>query len=170
MEEFLEHFIHCADTTRIPPSQRVSFFFRYLAKEQRNFFQTLDGYDTKDWEVFEKSIREEYKEVFEAEKPTRAKLMAFIWATAETPIKTAQQLREYHRNFLGITHALVRDQIIRKGARDFYFWHGLHEQTKRRLLSALDGNQCPNHPKHHTEIYTISSVVSVGSKNFAADV
>lgn len=88
ISEFLEYFIYCADMAQLPSAERVSFFFRYLSKEQKDFFRVLDGYTTKDWVTFEKSIREEDK------KQTKRRLLTLVGNTTQTPIKTAQQLRE----------------------------------------------------------------------------
>lgn len=51
IEDFLEDFVHCADLAHLSSEDRVSYFFRYLGRRQKDFFRGLDGYSTKDWDT-----------------------------------------------------------------------------------------------------------------------
>lgn len=62
-----------------------------------------------------------------------------------TPIKTAEQLREYYREFQGIANILIKNQVLSARDGNSYFWCGLHESTRNQLLPALSIH-FPDHP------------------------
>lgn len=169
MADFLEHFIYCAHAAQLLRANRVEFFFRYLSKPLKDFFRGLDGYKDKNWDKFEAAIRKEYKDAFDKEgQHSKRDLLTLVEDAARSPIQTTQQLREYGRNFRGISQFLVQGKVISEEDSAAYFWCGLHEQTRMQLYPKLE-KRFPHHPVCDRP-YSIAEVIQVGTDVFAIDV
>lgn len=162
--DFLEHFLHCAQVAQLSEADCVTFFFRYLSKDQKDFFRGLDGFKEKDWETFEAAIKQEFKEAFEDGTHTKRKLLTLIGNTAKSLIQTAQQLCEYYQKFQGIAKVLVKEENVSEKDSAGYFWCGLHDQTKAKLLPKLEA-RLPNQPIDQP--YAITDIVKIGVDVFA---
>ncbi|KIJ47688.1 hypothetical protein M422DRAFT_98498, partial [Sphaerobolus stellatus SS14] len=164
--EFLEQFENCAEDAQLADEDKVSFIIRYLARQQKDIFKSLDGYLETNWTVFRAAIQEAFEGAFKEKKYTHQSLIQYTRNNAAMPIRTDTELRTYQRGFNAITKYLLKQKVITEEEQDRYFWFGFHEDNRRHLEQKLETTH-PDHPP--SKAYKWTDVFKAGKYIFDAE-
>jgi hypothetical protein len=156
IEDLLDRYDSLAIGAQLSDADKVKGFIQYADRRTKEFLRELDGYDAKDWDQFEKSIRVAYGKTDSKLKYTRVTLETLVAKNARNPVESEEDVMTFYRNFLPVANWLVKNgHITEKEKNHFFFW-GFPAEFRERILSIrLDPTvkrDDPNEAYHMTDV------------------
>ncbi|KAI0277655.1 hypothetical protein BC826DRAFT_882421, partial [Russula brevipes] len=112
LTDFLFDFERLANNHNLSNPEKVDEVVRYIPPSTRNFWETLDGYSTRDWDTFSATIKALYPDPNIASAYTRQRLQDFVDLSARTRLKDFSDFMNYYRTFLHISNHLINTNQI----------------------------------------------------------
>lgn len=112
---------------------------RYVNLENKRFWVTLAGFESKDFGVFKTNIIRRYPKAAKCARYTIRDLERVILNTAESDVstETGSELVQCYRQFRPIAVWLVANSKTSERERDQYFWQGLPQSVRLAITRRL---------------------------------
>jgi hypothetical protein len=161
---FLHEYEIIATSHSLTDAQKVECTFWYVPYTARNFWTTLNGYDTKDWPAFRKSLEKLYPNFDHTTRYTRQALVNFAHKSSMSHLSDEQDFMEYYLHFLSISNPLLKARQISDEDQSTEFFQGFH-QVDWDMLAARLFAMHPRHPPHKP--YAFEDIYEVARGYFA---
>ena len=166
LSEFLHEYEDLADGNGLTEKQKVETIIRYVPRDLRKLWKTLPGYRNTKWRRFREELVELYPDITE-QACTREDLSQFVKLSAESHIRSENDVMKYYRSFLTIAVPLADDHELT--AKDFNaeFFRGFHKDDQKIIAEQILFSINPRHPP--TEPFDINDVVTAARQFFASN-
>lgn len=109
------------------------FVMRYVDKMTKQFWITLEGYESHDYTTLKKNVLYYYPGTAEGRRYTHHNLASVVAAPRNDDISTETDLLEYYRRFRPVAVWLVANDKITGYDHDWSFWKGLPKALQRAI-------------------------------------
>ena len=166
ISEFLHEYEDLADGNGLTEKQKVETMIRYVPCDLRKLWKTLPGYRATKWRRFREELIELHPDITE-QACTREDLSQFVKLSAESHIRSENDVMKYYRSFLTIAVPLADDHELT--AKDFNaeFFRGFHKDDRKIIAEQILFSINPRHPS--TEPFDINDVVTAAWQFFASN-
>ena len=137
LAEFLHEYDGLASSLGLTSAQKVDTIFRYVPASVREFWETLDGYPSRDWTAFRAALEGIYPDTTAGNRYTKTGLQEFVKISARTRIQDEDDLILYHRRFLQISNPLRLSQSLSDEEQNAEFFNGFHPKDRDILYDRL---------------------------------
>ena len=167
--DFLELFDAFATSCDLTEDEKCKYLVRYTDLRTKRFWVCLDGYESRDFDVFKRCILSHYPGAENGLHYSIRDLERIVVNTADSDISTEDQLQGYYQEFYPVAYWLVRNHKITPYERDRYFWKGLPFPTRRAIDQWLGGRDTDYNRNEATDF---EKVLKAGRSmfSFEADV
>ncbi|KAH9962622.1 hypothetical protein BC827DRAFT_1129939, partial [Russula dissimulans] len=144
IEEFLSEFDLLATTYELTDRQKVEAVVRYVPHRMRDFWKSLDAYDSGNWLEFRNTLVDLYPDRV-TPRYTEQDLIELVDRSRKTRMRHEEDVVRYYRHFLIISHQLLAANRTTEYIRNVEFFCGFHPDHAEVLLSRLFAMK-PEHP------------------------
>ena len=137
LADFLHEYDGLASSLGLTDAQKVETILWYVPSKEREFWQTLDGYSSKDWKTFRAALEDIYPDTASGNRYTRTGLQEFVKISARTRIQDEDDLSLYHKRFLQISNPLRLTQKLSDEERNAEFFNGFHPKDRDIIYDRL---------------------------------
>ncbi|KAF8815695.1 hypothetical protein BYT27DRAFT_7067454, partial [Phlegmacium glaucopus] len=138
LAEFFEDFEECAKAAGLKDEEKLKWVLKYVdERPTRQFWKTLGGYEEQNYEIFKKSVLDQYPGAKEGEKYTRRQLERLTEKNVTKKV-TEQRLTEYYAKFRPMGLWLQKKTVISESEMNRHFWYGLPEGARKLISQRLD--------------------------------
>jgi hypothetical protein len=169
LEDFLRDFEELANSCQLTGPQKVEKILRYIPSSQRNHWKSFDGYDTRDWDEFRRSLEEIYDPVSTASLYSQQKLYDFVKYSARTRATGQSDVIQYYRRFMMLSKPLITSDRLTREERNRAFWLGFHPEDRNEMhprLIAQHPRQPTGKPFNIQDVYSTARAVFTGNQFF----
>jgi hypothetical protein len=132
---FLQEFDALATSHKLTDGQKVRTILEYIPPTVRDFWKTLDGFGTGDWQTFRTSIESLYPSA--ATRYTNSDLEDFVDISAMSRMKNEGDVMLYYRRFLQMSTPLYNSKQLSDYQRNTEFFEGFHIEDRDILARRL---------------------------------
>ncbi|KAI9507178.1 hypothetical protein F5148DRAFT_981774 [Russula earlei] len=143
--DFIVDFEALADGQGLNDAQKVEMVGRYISKELREFWKTLDGHGTGDWAAFRTALEKVHPDVRAASRLSKRGLFDFIDESAQSHICDEEDVIRYCQDFLCKSNPLRLANRITEEECSAECFQGFHP-VDRDIIAARLFSSKPNHP------------------------
>jgi hypothetical protein len=141
---FLREFDALSTSHRLTDGQKVRTILEYIPPTERDFWKTLDGFGTGDWQTFRTAIEALYPSA--ATRYTMTDLEEFVDISAMSRVKGEGDVMLYYRRFLQMSTPLYNSKQLTDHQRGAEFFEGFHIEDRNILARRLYLLK-PKHPR-----------------------
>jgi hypothetical protein len=140
---FLQEFDALAASHRLTDGQKVRTILEYVPPTVRDFWKTLDGFGTGDWQTFRTTIEALYPSA--TTRYTMLDLEDFVDISALSRVKNEGDVMLYYRRFLQMSTPLYNSKQLTDYERNEEFFEEFHIKDRGILARRLYLLK-PDHP------------------------
>ena len=130
---FLEEFNRLAVAYNLSNDDKFKLITHYVSRSVRETIEGLSSYASKDWDAFDKALKNLYNYIKTDRKYRTKDLSKFARKSRETKIKDLYSFNKYRRRITRIGGWLLQREKISPSEYDKYFWKGLPPSTRNKL-------------------------------------
>ena len=164
LTDFLVEYNALATAHGLTDDQKVSTLSGYASPRLREFWQTLNGYNTGDWTTYRASIQALYPDTSPSTRFTKKALHDLVDSWARTPMRDDDEVLEYYRRFLEYSNPLRTAETLTNEDRNAEFFRGFHPEDREILNNRLHAYR-PNHPEDKP--YELEDTFHVAQRYFS---
>ena len=164
LTNFLVEYDTLATAHGLTDDQKVTTLSGYASPRLREFWQTLNGYNTGDWTTYRASIQALYPNTSASTRFTKKALHDLVDSWARTPMRDDDEVLEYYRRFLEYSNPLHTARLLTNEDRNAEFFQGFHPEDREVLNDRLHAFR-PNHPED--QAYELEDTFQVAQRYFS---
>jgi hypothetical protein len=146
--------------------EKVEMVIRYVATSQRDFWKSMEGYQTADWNELCRELRKTYVDTSTHGRFSRQKLFEFVNHSTKSRMKEEDDVVQYYRQFSFLSKPLLDSSRMISGERDTMFWYGFHPEDRTAMWARLIAKH-PEQPEGKAFYY--EDVLKVARAVFSGD-
>ncbi|KAJ3806181.1 hypothetical protein F5876DRAFT_80961 [Lentinula aff. lateritia] len=138
LKDFIEEFENCADAQELTSEEKVKMVAKYVDRETKRYWKTLDAYAKKDWGALKKELLKAYPGAEKGHRFSVLGLRRLAQKQARKRITSENDLVKYYQHFQVMSAALKADNKLTDNEVNRYFWFGIHQDDRRDILTRLE--------------------------------
>ena len=163
LEDFLRDYEELATSHQLNDQEKVQMILRYIPVLLRDYWRSLDGYGTQDWDTFRQSLESKYIGPSTRSRYSKQRLHDFVQKASQARMHSKDNVLEYYRRFDLLCKPLTNAGCITTEDHDLAFWLGFHTEDRDRMTARLFV-QCPRHTTD--EAFPFADVFDVARTTF----